>query len=29
MYADDIDIIGITQRDVTAAFCAIEREYSY
>ena len=25
-YADDIDIIGRTKRDVTAAFSAIERE---
>ena len=25
-YADDINIIGHTQRDVTAAFSAIERE---
>ena len=25
-YADDIDIIGSTMRDVTAAFSAIERE---
>ena len=25
-YADDIDIIGRTKRDVTAAFGAIERE---
>ena len=25
-YADDIDIIGCTKRDVTAAFSAIERE---
>ena len=25
-YADDIDIIGRTKRDVAAAFCAIEQE---
>ena len=25
-YADDIDIIGRTKRDITAAFSAIERE---
>ena len=26
VYADDIDIIGSTKRDVNAAFCAIERD---
>ena len=25
-YADDIDIIGCTKRDITAAFSGIERE---